>query len=198
MTRINKELTYEFTKDPTLLQQYYLVREKCYKKVWGLKIFSGMEDEHDRKGHIVVVRHKKKVIGGGRLFVRPVGSSDRLPLETEDLVLDEVLRGYDLQGKIFGEIGRIAVLPEFIGGKIGKISLYLIGLAQKHRCNYLTTVAPWEQAKRYKLIGKRLNIDVQILDNVTIADRPYYNKIEMKLMLCDLSTVPDHQGLLKE
>jgi len=194
---MNTKLTYEFTKEPALLQQYYLIRERCYKEVWGLKIFSGAEDEHDRKGHILVVRQKNRVIGGGRLVMRPVGSSDRLPLETDNLLLDEVLFEFDLQGKILGEIGRIAVLPEFIGGKIGKISLYLLGLAQVHQCNYLTTVAPWEQAKRYRRIGDRLNIDTQILDNVIIADRPYYNKIEMKLLVCDLSTVPDAQHLIK-
>jgi hypothetical protein len=191
------ELTYEFTKDSVLLQQYYIVRERCYKEVWGLKIFSGAEDEHDRKGHILIVRNKNRVVGGGRLVIRSVNSSDRLPLETENLLLEEVLIGFDLKDKIFGEIGRIAVLPEFRGGKAATIGIYLIGLAKMHQCNYLTTVAPLEQAKKYKLIAEQLNMDVQILDNVLIADRPYYNKIEMKLLVCDLATVPDTQHLIQ-
>ncbi|MBW1899550.1 MAG: GNAT family N-acetyltransferase, partial [Deltaproteobacteria bacterium] len=188
---MDKELTYEFTKDPALLQQYYIVREKCYKEVWGLKVFSGAEDEHDRKGHLLIVRNKNSVIGGGRLVLRPVDSSDRLPLETENLHLNKVLHGYNLEGTILGEIGRIAVLPEFRGGKVGTMSLYLLAMAQMHQCNYLTTVAPLEQAKKYRLIAEQLNIDIQIMDNVMIADRPYYNQIEMKLLVCDLATVPD-------
>ena len=191
------ELTYEFTKDPALLQQYYIIRERCYKEVWGLKVFSGAEDEHDRKGHILIVRNKNRVVGGGRLVIRSVDSFDRLPLETENLLLEEVLHGFDLKGKIFGEIGRIAVLPEFRGGKAATIGIYLIGLAKMHQCNYLATVAPLEQAKKYKLIAEQLNMDVQIIDSVIIADRPYYNKIEMKLLVCDLATAPDTQHLIQ-
>lgn len=184
---MGEKLIYEISKDPSLLLQYYMIREKCYKEVWGLKIFSGAEDEHDRKGYILVVRNNKKVVGGGRLVLRPAGSPERLPLETASLLLEDALGRFDLEGKIFGEIGRIAVLPEFIGYKLSKISLYLLDLAKRHHCNFLTTVAPLEQAKKYRRIGKRLNLDVEILDHVVIEDRPYYNQIEMKLMVCDLS-----------
>jgi len=190
---MDTELLYEFTKDPEKLKQYYLIRERCYKEVWGLKIFSGAEDEFDRKGHILVVRNKDRVIGGGRLVMRLAGSSDRLPLETDNLLLEEALHEFDIEGKIFGELGRFALESEFRGGKLATIFLYLLGMAQRHQCNYLTTVAPWEQAKKYKQIAEQLNIDVQILEDFVIADRPYYNQIEMKLMVCDLATVPDAQ-----
>jgi len=186
-----EKLIYEISKNPSLLLQYYMIREKCYKEVWGLKIFSGAEDEHDRKGYILIVRDKKKVVGGGRLVLRPAGSPERLPLETESLLLEDALGRFGLEGKIIGEIGRIAVLPEFIGYKLSKISLCLLGLAKTQHCNFLTTVAPLEQAKKYRRIGKRLNLDIEILDNVIIEDRPYYNQIEMKLLVCDLSTVAD-------
>jgi hypothetical protein len=193
---MGKKIIYEFTKDPTHLDQYYQIREQCYKEYWGLKIFSGAEDEHDRNGHILIVRAGNQVIGGGRLFLRSMNDIMKLPTETDDFLLHEVLPELSTAHTIWGDIGRIAVLPEFRGKKVLKIGFYLLAKAQENYCNYLTTVAPTKQAQKYKEMTEPFNVDIQIIDYLPVADHPYYNNIEMKLLLCDMATIPDARTLI--
>jgi hypothetical protein len=193
---MENNLIYEFTKDPAYLNQYYQVREQCYKEYWGLKVFSGAEDEHDRNGYILIVRNGDVVIGGGRLVLRSTNERKKLPMETDDFMLHKVLPGLSSPHTVWGDIGRIAVLPEFRGKKVLKIGFYLLAQAQQDHCNYLTTVAPTKQAKKYKEISEPFGVDIQIIDYLPVADLPYYNNIEMKLLLCDLATVPDALMLL--
>ncbi len=189
---------YEFTTDKNLLNQYYEIREACYKKDWGLKVFSGVEDSHDRHGDILIVREGEKVVGGGRVVFRYSNSPEnRLPLETEDFLLHELLPEIGSERIMIGEIGRIAVSHEYRGGKLSKIGLYLFAKAQSYACRYLTMVTPVRQALTYRKLGKRLGADIRIIENVPVAEHPYHNNIEMKLLVCDLATAPDVQHILK-
>lgn len=193
---MSPELIYEFSNDPNLLAPYYRIREECYKEVWGLKIFSGAEDEFDRRGHILIVRNGNEVVGGGRLVLRSAFSSNRLPMETENFLLHKVLPLTENENAIFGEIGRIAIIPEYRGKKTAKIGFYLVLQAQLHHCRYLTTVAPKGQAEKYRDIAGQFGVKIQIFEDVAIADHPYYNNIDMKLLLCDLTNIPDVSGFL--
>src|SRR5262245_61680552 len=63
-------LTFEFTRDPALLHQYYRLRENEFNSVMKLTDYSGAENEYDRKGHIMVVRTGNQVVGGARINVK--------------------------------------------------------------------------------------------------------------------------------
>ena len=193
------ELTYEFTKDPALLQQYYIIRESCYKEVWGLKVFSGAEDSHDRCGDILIVREGEKVVGGGRVVVRYSNSPEkRLPMETDEYLLHELLPEIGSDRVVIGEIGRIAISHEYRGNKLSQIGLYLFAKAQSYSCRYLTIAAPLKQALKYRKLGKSLGADIKIIENVPVVEHPYHNNIEMKLLVCDLATAPDVQHILQQ
>lgn len=199
-TKIAEEAAFLYTykTDQALLDQYYQLRESCYKKDWGLTVFSGAEDKHDRSGHILVVRSGDMVIGGGRVYFRQgSASNDRLPMETDQFRLHEVFPEMNSDRKVIGEIGRVAVLPAYRGGKLSKIGLYLLAKAQQHACQYLTMVAPVQQAVRYKKLADSYGIDFQIVDNVPVADHPYYNHIEMRLLVGDIKDIPDFRFLLE-
>jgi hypothetical protein len=191
-------LIYEFTKDPDLLEQYYKIREDGYKEAWGLKVFSGAEDEHDKRGHILIVREGRRVIGGGRLVLRSTGSPVRLPMETEGFLLHEVLPEIGSDETVIGEVGRAAVLPDFKGGKSSSIGLHLLAKSQLHNCQYLFTVAPVEQALKYRETASGIGIEITVMDDVPVADHPYYNDIEMRLVICDVSHSPDCRNLLEK
>jgi hypothetical protein len=193
---INTEFTYEFTDDPELLRAYYTIREQCYKSVWDLKIFSGEEDEHDRIGHLLVVRKGELVIGGARLVIKKPDSPYLLPMEENEFMMKEILPGYDLDNQIHGEVGRFSILPEFCGGKTLFLGLHLLAMAQTKHCRYLSTVAPEEQAKKYVAIGKEYGIKIDLIDDAIISDRPYYNNITMKLLIADTTGMPDVKYLL--
>jgi hypothetical protein len=194
--RLQPDVNYKFTRDPNQLQEYYSIREQCYKSVWGLQTFSGEEDKHDRNGHLLIARIGNRVIGGARLVIKQPESPSLLPMEEDGFNLQEILPEYRLENQVHGEVGRFSILPEFCGGNTLFLGLHLLAMAQTQHCRYLSTVAPEEQAKKYVSIGKRYGFELRVIDDIVIPDRPYYNKITMKLLISDLSTMPDVSELL--
>ena len=43
-------IKYEVTRDPRLLEQYYDLREECFRKELSIPDFDGAEEEQDRQG----------------------------------------------------------------------------------------------------------------------------------------------------
>jgi hypothetical protein len=50
-----------------LLEQYYALRERCFRQELGLPQFNGAEEESDRKGNILVAIKDGQVISGVRI-----------------------------------------------------------------------------------------------------------------------------------
>ena len=200
----NDGLTYEFTEDRDYRSQYYQIRESCYKRHWGLKVFSGAEDSHDQQGDILIVRDGRKVVGGGRVVYRHSDETQKLlPMETEQFLLHTAVPEIGADRMLLGEIGRVAILPEYQGQKASKIGICLLARAQACGCRYVTTVAPVHQALTYIRKAKYYGIDIQMLEGVPVADHPFYNHIDMKLLFCDigsseLKSLPDFRFLLQE
>ncbi len=55
------------TRDPRLLDQYYQLRQTCFRNELGIPDFNGMEDEIDRRSHILLALHDDHCIGGARI-----------------------------------------------------------------------------------------------------------------------------------
>ena len=192
-------LTYEFTKDSRYRSQYYEIRERCYKQHWGLEVISGAEDSHDQRGEIVIIREGQKVIGGGRVVFRYSDEThERLPMETEQFLLHTAVPAIGASRQLLGEIGRVAILPECQGRKAAKIGICLMAKAQALGCRYVTTVAPVYQALTYIRVAKCFGVDVHMPESVSVADHPYYNHIDMRLLFCDLNSIPDYRFLVQE
>jgi len=80
---------FEITKDAELLNQYFALREKTFKRVLGLNQFDGSGEQIDEHSDIFIARIGRRVIGGVRIFG---GTSTRgLPLESESQSLGSQL-----------------------------------------------------------------------------------------------------------
>ena len=66
-------IVFKLSQDPRLLQQYYQLREQCFREELGLPDFDGSEDDQDRQAHILIAIEDGHCIGGARI-------SSRLPL----------------------------------------------------------------------------------------------------------------------
>ncbi len=66
----NQDIIYEFTKDPGLLHQYYILRKNLLNESWGVPYVQDLEDAYDAHSHIMVARIGNHVIGGFRLITR--------------------------------------------------------------------------------------------------------------------------------
>lgn len=95
-------LPIEFTvrRDTQALQQYYSLRERCYRQELQLAAFDGSEDEQDRKGLILLILSNGHCVGGARISPQ-VTLASQLELVTlnhgtccmwERLVIDPTVR----------------------------------------------------------------------------------------------------------
>jgi len=60
-------IEFKVSNDSNVLEQYYSLRERCFRQDLGLTSFDGSEEEHDRQGHILLAMDKGKCIGGARI-----------------------------------------------------------------------------------------------------------------------------------
>ena len=106
-------VVYEFTTDWGLLNQYYRVREKMYRKIHNTSKFTGKEDSHDKIAHILIARRGKLCIGGCRLIVREGDEDFQLPMEEhDDFKVRDAFLNLPLTKLRHAEISRFAVLDE--------------------------------------------------------------------------------------
>ena len=60
-------IEFKLTREPHLLEQYYALREQCFREELDLPDFDGSEEECDRKGHILLAIQDGRCIGGARI-----------------------------------------------------------------------------------------------------------------------------------
>ena len=60
-------IQFELCQDPNLLEQYYQLREKCFRQELKITDFDGSEDERDREGQILIARIGDRCVGGARI-----------------------------------------------------------------------------------------------------------------------------------
>lgn len=114
----NKELVFEFTRDPGLLQQYYNIRARAYRDELGSADYPSTETEQDRSAHIMVVRMGNFCVGGARIHVKSPRKNELLPLEAGNFRLEEHFPQLRHKQMTYGQTGAIVLLPEFRSGEV--------------------------------------------------------------------------------
>lgn len=149
-----------FSKDRSLLEEYFAVREQCYRLVKdGPLNFSGQEDIFDKTADILIVRNGKKVIGGARIASSNPSFRSLLPLESEGFMMREIFPHLKLQDLSYCEFGRLAVLPQYrSAAMIENIVLTLILRAIETRHKFMFAMNPLVQARCYRKICKKLSL----------------------------------------
>src|SRR2546425_235825 len=89
-----ENLTFEFTRDRGLLHQYYEIRKNEYNAVYSKlfhvdKNYYDGESDHDRSGHIMVVRGGNFCVGGVRININTPRKPQLLPVEIEDFRVEK-------------------------------------------------------------------------------------------------------------
>ena len=90
--------TFEVSCDQRLLNQYYDLRERCYREELKLDDFDGSEEAMDREGDILLAHQGGQCIAGARIS----------PASSTALELPELLRA----GRHYCVWERFAVAPE--------------------------------------------------------------------------------------
>lgn len=189
-----ENVTYELTRDPGYLHQYYMLREQMFISVWGLQNFCGKEDEYDAISDIMVARIGNQVIGGCRLTFSHPASPRRLPMEKEDFLLVDALPELPLEDVIHVEISRMAILPEFQNSlAMLEISRQLLKRGADKKARYAFTLAPVPLSRNYRRAAYLFGLNWEIRNDVMVPDREEYEGIKMVLSLLDLAPVYAHR-----
>ena len=191
-TENSKKINYEFTSNPDFLNQYYKIREDCYRDDLGLTCFSGEEDEYDRIGYIAVARIGDKVIGGARLILSHPHSGIRLTLEEENFLMVNFFPELDLEENGYCEITRVAILREYRNTNISKdLFRVIMDRAKSEKCYFHFSTAPLIQARNYKIIAKKLGFISVIRNDIVIPYKQIYDNLkEHKICLAVTYLMP--------
>lgn len=182
-------ITYEFTKDSRLLNQYYELRERCYRERLGVKYFSGKEEEYDQIGHVLIAHQDGIVIGGARLVISLPNQRIKLPLEEANFRLATLFPQFDLDQMGYCEITRMAVMDTYRKGKINhQLTCLLICRAIEDGCLYHFSVAPLAQARNSRKIFHNMGGLHEIQDHIKVPSRDTYEHYNVCLSVTYLST----------
>ena len=162
-------LTYELTKDPALLEQYYRIRERCFRRELGIADFDGSEDARDRRSHILVARDGNRCIGGTRITGRQPESLHPVPLQEEGLDLVAALPGLRLAQTSFCQWGRLALDPEYRTTRV--LRQYCNAMIEASRAlgfTYSLVVTDINRARLYKRLFSVLGYRYDIVRDLRI------------------------------
>lgn len=185
----NETISYHFTHDTNLLDQYFELRKNIYIQDFNLQDFSDHEDNYDDKEytHILVICDGNRVIGGARIIVHQRNSDEILPIESEFFRLKDTFPNLSLHNKSYSEVNRTVLLPEYRQGKIGEEIVRLCALKSKLcGADYLFTVAPKVQARNNRKHCSNLGINFTIFENISVPEKPSYRGKRMFLTLTNL------------
>lgn len=156
------DFLFHFTKDETLLQQYYKLRGDMYARELGLDDFPRTKDRFDDLSDILVLEKKGEVIGGVRITMKKPHSDILLPMESNDYNLNNLLPEMNLENFVYGEFSRLAVLPGFRTEHVKTIIGMVGNKGRELSAKYLFAIAPSTQARMYRKFEKYFGFTLEV------------------------------------
>ena len=181
------QVIYEVSRDPELLQQYYAIRQQCYRDELNLNGFDGSESEEDRRGHILIARSGRQCLGGIR--ISPLAN------EREQLMLadDHLLTLPSLMPQMGFRQGRhcvwerLALAPSFRSIKNNQdFCEHLIKASVMLDYDFAFTLSSLRNARFYKRCHSYVGIDYQIMRDVPVEADGAFSKLEHFLSVSHL------------
>lgn len=180
------KLRYIFAKDEKNLRQYYRLRKIIYNMELGIDLNEG-SDEYDPISEVMVVKNKEQCVGGARITIHYPNSNTKLPMESDDFRLKDILSDLNLDNYAYAEFSRLILMPKYRDNKISqRIYKSLNRKARQLGVRYIFVITDKIHARRYILSYRKLGFKIKILDNVIIPNEikdKYSNIVQCILML---------------
>ena len=181
-----QSMKYEITNDTDQVERYCAIIRQTYNDVLGVDV-ALMQQHYKEKSHILILTEGLSVVGGAFLVISMPQDRLELPMETKEFKLQNILPDYDLSNKVYGEVCRLALMPQFRGIEtISKIFSKLIAKSSEVNCRYLFSIAPPAQAKAYRIAGLKIGVKIQTRSEVSVPHKPEYKHNKMILSILEL------------
>ena len=176
--RVSDNIIIEATNNGFYKEQYYQLREMCYRRDLGIDHFDGSEDDYDRDSIIVIAREGRKVIAGGRLTISLPSRPMVLPLEEKGFIMSELFPELKLASKVYCETTRFAIHPDFRSRAISfLINKELLKIGNKNNCFCQFSVAPLKITRNYAIIARKLGLLHKIVEGVMVPYKATYTHL---------------------
>jgi hypothetical protein len=172
-------ITLGFTKDPSLLEQYYKIRGDMYALELGLDDFPREKDRHDDNSDILILEEDGKVVGGVRLVIKRPDSL--LPMESKGFILEEILPELNLQNVTYGEFSRLAILPDYRENYLNTIIGMIGNKGREYNSKFLFAISPLAQSRMYRRFEKTFGFSLEVRDD--LGQSEFANKWELHAAL---------------
>lgn len=177
-------ITFEFSKQDGLLEQYYWLREECFRKELGLNAFNGAEDVYDQTGNILIIRDGDTCVGGVRITGCSLFSQSLTPLENKGLNITQVLPQLDLPLAPYCQHERLVLRPEYRQTDVFRAVCKAImrGCASLGY-HYAFNVTGLKRARLYKRVHSNLGYDYKIYDHINMPVDQGFGHLEHLLSI---------------
>ena len=177
------QVVYEFTTDPQLLEQYYQLREQCYREELKLPDFNGAEEPADRNGRILIARNGDLCLGGARITS---GTSD----ESMSLSLNDLMPELGLQKGPYCMWERLSLSKELREYNCQKeFCAHLVNASWNLGYDYAFMVSSIRNARFYRLCHSVLDVTYRIFNQVKCTPKGTFSQLEHVLSAAHLSPV---------
>ncbi|MBL0319319.1 MAG: GNAT family N-acetyltransferase [Alphaproteobacteria bacterium] len=184
------DLIIEITDNQDFINQYFVLREQCYKQDLGLKNFSGGCDAFDNKGTIAIARLGHIVIGGSRLVVSLINNPCILPLEEDGFMVKDLFPELELNRHGYFEIGRTVVAPNYRHTDINfNINKLLVMNALERGCYFQFTISTLPVFRINRIIGTRLGMEHMLIKHVSVPIKHIYEALNKQGIYISISFI---------
>jgi len=172
-----------------MLEQYYGLREECFRKELGLKAFDGAEDIYDQNGTILIVRDGDTCVGGVRITGCSLFGQSLMPLEHKGLDITEMLPQLMLPLAPYCQWERLVLRPEYRGiDMLRGICRALIRGCASLGYHYAFNVTGIKRARLYKRVHSNLGYDYEIYNQLKM---PVENDFAHLEHLLSIAFIPE-------
>lgn len=172
-------LSIEFTvsREQVHLEQYYALRERCFRRELGLEEFDGSEEERDRQGDILVALWEGRCVGGAR-----VSSRISHPRQLELLGLDSELACMWERFAIEPGVRSLQLVHRFCAS--------LVQFSRDSGFEHAMILSSLRNARFYRRCHSALGVDFQIHRPVPHCASGAFAGLEHYLSVASLQEVP--------
>jgi hypothetical protein len=166
-------IVFELSRNPRLLEQYYGLREHCFRKELGLPDFDGSEEKRDRQGQILLAVQDGRCIAGVRISPHVLLQSQiqQLGLEHDTCCMWERF--------VFHPAVRSMQL-------IREFTAYLIEISRGTGFQHAMVLSSLRNARFYRLCHSALGVGFQIHRHVPHCARGKFSGLEHYLSVANL------------
>ncbi len=165
------EVSFQLTKDPELLQQYYDLRERNYRAKLGFENYNGQETDYDKTGDIFL-----EVLNGKTVFGARVDFSNKNKLMYNDnpdngFYYKDVIKKFDQSFQdhdIYSEICGLVFDGKIENHAFIKFFNNLVEHSISQKARYVVGIAYPSFYKMYKIMFTRIGYDFVIFDNIKL------------------------------